>query len=519
MGCEKVLINCLFCCQKVLNHSQNPTAIKQLPTHIAASQIAQQLQLEVNDYEIKHLPKNESFIAIVNALPDHLEILVLHRLLADFEGEIKITSLAKALVKDLEDQFSQSKDRTTAHVIVNDLLTQKWKTPKKYHQSKRFTQIIREAKLGIVPIHLRLKPSVQEEINTPLVSLRIGRLIKVKEQEKFEKGRDFRQFIRSKIIALRSSLEMKQLYLNPLDPSSPKAEIVPPIAAKLLEQDIANIKPKGLLTTRGDYEVLIANVNDIPNVLQEIGRLREITFRAVGEGTGNSRDLDEYDLYYKQLIIWDNKNKRIVGGYRIGEGDYIFEKFGIEGFYIHSLFKIKKGFFPILQKSIELGRSYLVPEYQKERLPLFLLWKGILYFLLQNPQYQYIYGPVSISKYYSNISKSLIVAFVKKFYFNKQLAKYLKPRKPFKVKTKEIDLKALMRNFNGELQNLDNFVEDIEPEHFKIPVLFKQYVKQNARFISFNVDPNFSDVLDGFMILAIKDIPASTLEALKQEKV
>ncbi|MFK7906073.1 MAG: GNAT family N-acetyltransferase, partial [Chitinophagales bacterium] len=463
-----------------------------------------------------HLPKNESFIIIVNPLPDNLEILAVQKLLKDFEGEREIISLAQIKVKELDAKFSEFKDRTTAFVLVNDLLAKKWKSPKKYQESKRLIKIIRSVKLGILPIHLALKPAVKEKIE---VSLKIGRLIKVKEQVQFKKNRHFRQFIRSKIIALRYSLEMKQLYLNPLNPESPKVLIAAPTPQKLIETDIANLKENNSIIRQGNYEVFVAAAKEIPNALQEIGRLREITFRTVGEGTGNSRDLDEYDLYYKQLIIWNNKDKRIVGGYRIGEGDQIFEKLGVEGFYIHSLFKIKKGFFPIMRQSIELGRSYLTPDYQRQRLPLFLLWKGILHFLLKNPHYQYIYGPVSISKYYSQLSKSLIVAFVKRFYFNKQLAKYLKPRKPFKVKTKDIELKALMRNLNGVLQNLDNFVSDIEPDHFKIPVLLKQYVKQNARFISFNVDPNFSDVLDGFMILAIKDIPPSTLEALQKERV
>ncbi len=475
--------------------------------------------MELKDYERKHLPKNKSFIIIVNPLTDKLELLAAQKLLKDFEGEKEIISLAQIRVKDLSAKFSEFKDRTTAFVLVNDLLAKKWKSPKRYQQSKQLIKIIRAAKLGILPIHLRRKPGDEESNKKITVSLKIGRLIKVTEQVQFKKNRHFRQFIRSKIIALRYSLEMKQLYFNPLSPERPKAPIAEPTPQELIEADIVRLKESNFIIQQGDYEVFIASAKEIPNALQEIGRLREITFRAVGEGTGNSRDLDEYDLYYKQLIIWNKKDKQIVGGYRIGEGDYIFEKFGIEGFYIHSLFKIKKGFFPIMQNSIELGRSYLVPDYQRKRLPLFLLWKGIVHFLLQNPHYQYIYGPVSISKYYSQLSKSLIVAFVKRFYFNKKLAKYLKPRKPFKVKTKDIELKALMRNFNGVLQNLDNFVSDLEPEHFKIPVLLKQYVKQNARFISFNVDPNFSDVLDGFMILAIKDIPPSTLEALQKERV
>ncbi|MCB0640320.1 MAG: GNAT family N-acetyltransferase, partial [Phaeodactylibacter sp.] len=190
---------------------------------------------------------------------------------------------------------------------------------------------------------------------------------------------------------------------------------------------------------------------------------------------------------------------------------------GGEGFYIHSLFRIQRGFFPIMRKAVELGRSYIVPAYQKKRLPLFLLWKGILYFLLANPQYRYLYGPMSISKHYSNISKSLIVAFIRKYYFDETLAQYLKPRKPFRAKVEKVDLEVLMDHFGNEMKLLDNFIEDIEPEHFRIPVLMRQYIKLNARFISFNVDPNFSDVLDGFILLDLQDVPYAMIEALKEE--
>ena len=170
-----------------------------------------------------------------------------------------------------------------------------------------------------------------------------------------------------------------------------------------------------------------------------------------------------------------------------------------------------------MQQSVELGRSFVIRKYQKQRLPLFLLWKGILNFLLQNQRYRYLYGPLSISKYYSDISKSIIVAFIKRNYYDKKLARFLKPRKPFKVKVKNVDLDILVENFKGSITKLENFIEDVEPAHFKIPVLMKQYVRQNARFISFNVDPNFSDVLDGFMILDLKDVPDPTIEALKKE--
>jgi len=217
------------------------------------------------------------------------------------------------------------------------------------------------------------------------------------------------------------------------------------------------------------------------------------------------------------LIIWDREAKCIVGGYRIGRGDRIFQRYGIQGFYTYSLFKIAKPFYPILQQSIELGRSYIVPSYQKQRWPLFLLWKGILYFLLKNPQYRYLYGPMSISKYYSNVSKRIIIAFVKKYYFDNSFAAHIRPRTPFKSKADNIDVELLMNQMSEEVKALDSLIEDIEPNHFKIPVLMRQYIKLNAKFIGFNVDPAFSEVLDGLMILDMNDIPLSMLEKLKKE--
>jgi putative hemolysin len=273
-----------------------------------------------------------------------------------------------------------------------------------------------------------------------------------------------------------------------------------------------------MVVSQSNFDVFVAAASQIPNVLQEIGRLREQTFRDISEGTGRALDIDEFDLYYHQLIIWDRNAERIVGGYRIGCGDEIFKNYGKHGFYISTLFKIKVGFYPILQRSLELGRSFIVFDYQRKPLPLFLLWKGILAFLLQNPQYRYLFGPVSMSRQFSNVSRSLVVDFLKTHYFNAELAVYLKPRKPFKIPKGKVDTKLLVKTFGGDLGNLDKFIEGIETEQLRMPVLMRQYIRQNARFVGFNIDPKFSDCLDGFIILNLKDIPKNTIENLQRTK-
>jgi putative hemolysin len=180
------------------------------------------------------------------------------------------------------------------------------------------------------------------------------------------------------------------------------------------------------------------------------------------------------------------------------------------------LFSIDPGFKPVLTQSLELGRSFIIPEYQKKRLPLFMLWKGILFYLLKKPGYRYLIGPVSISKFYSGVSKSVIVEFVRRYYYLPEFAQYVKPLTPYKPELRKVDLKNILKELGDDVEKLDNFIEQIEPNHFRLPVLLKQYVRQNARFIGFNLDPNFNNALDGLMILDVRQARQETIENLKR---
>ena len=250
--------------------------------------------------------------------------------------------------------------------------------------------------------------------------------------------------------------------------------------------------------------------------MHEIGRERELTFRQVDEGTNRSIDLDEFDLYYQQLFIWDNAGQSLVGAYRVGKGNEIMQQYGIKGFYIQSLFRVHDDAGNILSQSLELGRSFVVPAYQKQPLSLFLLWKGILYFLIKNPEYRYLIGPVSISNHYSKASKSLIIKFMMENFFHKELATLFKPRNAYKPKMK-YDLDVLVENTKSNLNKLDSMISDIEFDNYKIPVLLKKYLKLNAKIIAFNIDPLFNNALDGLIILDVLDIPLHTIQNLSKE--
>lgn len=397
----------------------------------------------------------------------------------------------------------------------------------------RILKQLRKAEVTIVPLHIdadhlpggllrKAIPGLPFQLTAneePMrICVRVGNAITAKEIERFPSTRLWGKFLQAKIFSLGSPFDVKVEDFT----ETPKQETQPlaaPIDPTLLESEIAALQAGHKIAARGQFDVFIAPFTAIPNAMFEIARLRELTFRAVGEGTGKPRDLDEYDIYYLQLIIWDREQRCIVGGYRLGQGDQIFKRFGVNGFYTQSLFKMNPGFFPILQESVELGRSYVVPDYQRHRLPLFLLWKGILFFLLANPQYRYLYGPVSISKDYSDASKGVIVEFIRRYFLDKELSQLVAPRKPFRPKLKTVDTRLLAEHLPEGLDALDNFIETIEPAHFRVPVLFRQYLKLNARFVAFNVDPNFANCLDGLMILDIRNVPENMLEALQQEKL
>ncbi len=408
----------------------------------------------------------------------------------------------------------------------------------------RFFKLIRDAGFIIVLIHIsppqnqnrfeRLLKEVRKILGNHFINrippqyhnditVRISPPINTEELHRFTKAHQIRRFIQSRLFAMSGN--MSSVLPNFFNfwthqkPANTFEEIAEGVDKQSILTEIAAlIVSEKMVISQSNFEVFVAEAHQIPHILQEIGRLREQTFRAIGEGTGLRLDLDDFDLYYRQLIIWDRTEGRIVGGYRIGCGDEIMRTYGKHGFYISTLFRIKQPFVPILERSLELGRSYIIDDYQRKPLPLFLLWKGILHFINQNPQFKYVYGPVSISRQFSDVSRGLMVEFLKKHYFDAKLALHLAPRKPFKIKKNKVDTQLLIETFGGELTNLDKFIEGIEPTQTRMPVLLRQYIRQNAKFIGFNLDPHFSDCLDGFMILDLKNLPASTIENLQREK-
>lgn len=373
--------------------------------------------------------------------------------------------------------------------------------------------------LGLIHPMLRTVKLPSELLNKKnrIIKLRVGNPISVETQNSFVDLVQYGKFLRAKTYLLGSSLEVKNFFLK-----SQKAEIkvepvAPAIDVAVLKKEIETIQEDYLLFSMKNYSVYCVPTMRIPNILNEIGRLREITFRAVGEGTNRSIDLDEYDLYYSHLFIWDNDADKIVGAYRVGKGKEIVDRYGIKGFYINSLFKIRKDMLPVLYESIELGRSFIMEDYQRKPLPLFMLWKGILYFLIKNPEYRYLIGPVTISGKYTDVSKELIMKFIIRNHWNKELAACITPRCKYRVETRDPDVDVMLEASNDNLATLDKMIGDIEPSSDKLPVLLKKYISLNGQIVGFNIDPKFNMCLDGLLVLDLFDVPMAIIESLSKE--
>lgn len=374
--------------------------------------------------------------------------------------------------------------------------------------------------LGLVHPALRTAKLPSELFNKAdeKIQIRIGKPVSIKTINEFNDPEDLLKFLRAKTYALESGMEVEHKnFIEKLKlqkPTEPEP-IIDAVDTELLEKDIAHLAKKDLLLKHQNWEVYISSARFIPNVLREIAREREITFRAVGEGTNKSHDTDEYDLHYKHLFIWDAEHKKIVGAYRIGMGDVLYRRYKKKGFYLNELFKIDSGFTPILKESLELGRSFVAINYQKKPYSLLLLWKGINEFLnREQNRYKYLIGPVSISNSFSSLSKDLLVDFIRKNHFDENLAELVKPRKRYKYQHKGEG--AALRNMpNTDIKVLDNWITEIETSHTSIPVLLKKYLKQNAKIIAFNIDPKFNNSLDGFLVMDLKGIPEDTFELIK----
>lgn len=368
--------------------------------------------------------------------------------------------------------------------------------------------------LGRIHPRLRTMRLVHELFNKKhsTVSVRIGKPITPSEIAGFTTIDELRNYLRSRVYVMQS--EFIRQYKKPAKPIAESGEqIALPQDKRLIFKELKAIEKKRLYSCL-KYECYLADYSDIPNTMLEIGRLREETFRAVGEGSNKSRDLDEFDKYYKHLILWDTEERRIVGAYRLGIGSEIWSEYGMQGFYTSTLFDYQEGAPEVLPQTMELGRSFVVPHYQKEPLSLLMLFKGLMYSVLKYPEIKYFLGPVSISNEIPRIYKSLMIYYL----YNAKACTY--PKKiavqtcPFKTEFNNIRPEHLLSSKMDSVDKFDRFILNLSDGQWRMPPLVKKYFKCGAQLICYNVDPLFNYSLDGLILLSIEGFPKDELLTL-----
>ena len=292
------------------------------------------------------------------------------------------------------------------------------------------------------------------------------------------------------VLSRRTSIKQdtaKPLARPRLDAGLPEP-VAPAVPPGQLALEVDALRPDGLLASSGGLEVFLASPARIPGVLREIGRLREIAFRAAGEGTGQALDLDRFDDDYLHLFVWNPVKREIAGAYRLSSNGV-----GAGRLYTATLFHYGAEFLERTGPALELGRSFIRLEYQRGFAPLLLLWKGIGRYVSGRPEYKILFGPVSISNQYSALSRELMIAFLERREWLAGLAGLVRARRPPTGRPAAEHCR--------DLDDLSDVVSDLEPGARGVPILLRQYLRLGGKLLGFNVDPDFSNSLDGLILV------------------
>lgn len=525
-----------------------------------------QIKFEIPEEDLKRLPKDGAYITISNHPLGGIDGILLLKLMLEREPNFKI--IANFLLHRIEpmkpyimpvNPFENHKDAKSSVIGIKETLRHlkdgkplgmfpagevstykdgKLVVDKAWEEGA--IKVIRKAQVPVVPIYFHAQNSrffyLLSKINPTLrtaklpselltqkdrvIKVRIGKPISIAEQNEHSTIEDYAEFLRKKTYMLANSFNSETKFLSVPNfklPKSPKQIATPANQEKMIDEVNKLRDTDCRLLQSKNYEVFFTEAHKIPNILHEIGRLREVTFREVGEGTNESIDLDKYDQYYHHMFLWDDETNQIAGAYRMGLGSEIFPKYGMEGFYLNDLFRFETELHEMMQNSIEMGRAFIIKSYQQKPMPLFLLWRGIMHTTLRYPEHKFLLGGVSISNQFSDFSKSLMIEFMKSNYYDPYVAQYVHAKKEFKVKLKDADKDFIFDEAEADLNKFDKIIDELEPGNLRLPVLIKKYIKQNARLVAFNVDPLFNNAIDGLMYIRIADIPESTMKPVMEE--
>ena len=493
---------------------------------------------QVNSESYDHIPADGRLLVVANHPIGTLDGLALVKLIKSVRPDVRI--VANQVLQHMEplqsiflpiDIMSGKKIYKAAYQAMLDALEQEEAvivfpagevsrmSPKGLRDGEwqtGFIKLAKKTRSPILPIHIKAHNSMMF-YSASMLYKPLGTMLLVNEM--FNKKRQVLQFSvgapvahqalshseeNNKELAKRFRKHVINLGKNKKSLFKTFATIVHPVDTKALKK--ALYKSKLLGETKDGKKIFLYQYRVNCPVMHEIGRLRELTFRSVEEGTGTPQDIDKYDTYYQHLILWDENDLEIVGAYRIGEGQKIMATYGVEGFYSHSLFAFSPEFSALLPDSIELGRSFVQPRYWGQR-SLDYLWYGIGAYLREQQQIKYLFGPVSISNAYPQLAKETIVGFYQHHFGSS--TPWVQAKRPFVISAATQDLveaqftsdyKSNFKVLNSELQKLG----------VKVPTLYKQYVdlclEEGCHFMGFNIDPEFNNCLDSLVMIELDKI-------------
>ncbi len=371
-------------------------------------------------------------------------------------------------------------------------------------------------------LHPRLRTALlpHELLNKTSCEVRveIGNRVPAEKVRSFEDDAQLTAYLRTRTYALRCRKPARKRGGKRMGPSgkniTSQERVVEGPTKEIIQEEVKLIPPGQVLCETERYSVMYAKAQQMPNLLYEIGRLREISFREAGEGTGRSVDLDRFDLYYVHLFLWDKDNSELAGAYRLAPVDRVIERFGIKGLYTSTLFTYKETFFRQMGSAVELGRSFVRAEYQKSYSTLFLLWKGIARYMAFNPQYSVLFGAVTISDMYSPASRQLIVSFLKWKNYAPRLARMVRPKASLRPERRRSAVPVLHPELIADVDELSACVSDLETDRKGVPVLLRQYLRMGGKLMGFSVDRSFSNGLDGLVMVDLTKCEPKVLERL-----
>ena len=371
--------------------------------------------------------------------------------------------------------------------------------------------------LGLIHPRLRTLFLLQEffQQSEKEVRVRIGKPIPSEFITSLESDEEATEYLRLRtyLLSYRGkkpvSLPTKVRAKLPRRPQEPIASAVP---KRFIVADIEALPADRLLTENSEFAVYAARGLEMSHLLDELGRLREVTFRAAGEGTGRSADIDHFDDYYWHILLWDKENQELAGAYRAGNTDEIIRAHGIKGLYTNTVFRYDERLFLKIGSALELGRSFVRREYQRQFAPLLFLWKGIARFITRHPETPVLFGAVSISNEYSRLSREMIVRYFEQRDDGHDFSDLIQPRTPFRA--------PILRRWDcgavcSALRDLDELAEpisDVEEDGKGLPILIRQYAKLGGKLIAFNLDRKFSDVVDGLVVVDLRQTNPGVLE-------